>query len=370
MRGTFFPHYWLNMVPWLSIFAGFGMSEIITSSIRQGLPTAVSLAGLLAVIFFFMVAIWADRKYYIFSKDPYGFLRRVWGEPFVRKYKTWEHIGKYIKNKTRPEDKILVCGWTPHILMYSDRTHFTPEPCQYTEDYLDIYNRENPAVLDFLNSIYNFKNFKIVKQKENIFHAGYPEVIVFSEGKVNLEGFEQLAGIKYSLDENAGGYPLFRADLELTDLMSFFENKNGVSHEKDNHLSAKQAELNKAIKGDKWNDAFELLKGLLKMKPSNAEYLLLIGDCMINMGKHRLLSNYYKRLIEKHLVPDKVKLDMLNKLSESFCHQNKYSDAEKALQNVLHFDPNNMTALNNLGVVRFNQNRQREAIDYMPDACI
>ena len=230
MRGTFFPHYWLNMIPWLSIFAGFGLSEVIKSALRLGPPTAVTIAGILAIILLFVDAVCVDRKYYGFFKDPYQFLRKIWGEGFVNAYKGWRQIGEYIKNTTKKDDKILVCGWAPHILMYSDRTHFTPEACQYTEDYLDIYNRENPAVLGFLNLIYNFKNLKVVKQKENIFHAGYPEVIVFSDGKVNVEGFEKLTGIKYSLDENVEGCPLFRADLELTELMSLFQTKNNILH--------------------------------------------------------------------------------------------------------------------------------------------
>jgi len=160
MRGTFFPHYWLNIIPWLAIFSGFGISEIIHNSVRPGPPNAVTFAGILAVILLFLDAICVDRKFYVFSKDPYQFLRKVWGEGLADRYKLWKRIGEYIKNTTKPEDRILICGHAPHILLYSDRTHFTVQDCLYTKDYLEIYNRDNPTYLDFLNSIYKFVEYK------------------------------------------------------------------------------------------------------------------------------------------------------------------------------------------------------------------
>ncbi|MFQ5787576.1 MAG: hypothetical protein ACE5H1_06295, partial [Thermodesulfobacteriota bacterium] len=40
MRKTLFPHYWLNMVPWLAIFVGFGLTEIIIDLSRDEIPSA------------------------------------------------------------------------------------------------------------------------------------------------------------------------------------------------------------------------------------------------------------------------------------------------------------------------------------------
>ena len=155
-------------------------------------------------------------------------------------------------------------------------------------------------------------------------------MIVFAEGSVKIEGFEELTGIKYSLDEKAEGFPIFRADLELTRLMSDIEDKN-----------------------------YHLQKEKL-----NAEQILRIGDNLIHTGKHRLLFNWFKRLIEKHHVPANVTPHLLNKLGESYGIQKRYTDAENMFNKVLQINPDDTTALNNIGVICFTQNKKTEADSY------
>jgi len=327
MRGTFFGHYWLNLVPWLAIFAGFGLSAVIKSSFSLGPNSAGTIAGILAALLLLVYEIRVNKKYYFLSNDPYQFLKRIGIEGLAECYKNWERIGEYIKNTTDPDNKILICGNAPHILLYSERAHLPSQYCLSTEDYFDIYNLENPNFLDFLNSIFRFKNLKIVKQRKNEFHEGYPELIVFAEGEIEIEGFEELTGIKYSLDEDAIGYPIFRADLELTKLMSIFEDK----------------------------------KNALQTECCDAEYLLQIGDTLIDAGKHKLLFNWFNRLIEKQLVPEPVTPQLLNKLGESYNDQNRHTDAENIFKKVLQINPNDATALNNIGVIYFSQNKKTEA---------
>ncbi len=325
MRGTFFPHYWLNMIPWLAIFAGYALGEMGAGFVREGPPGAASLAGVLAIFLLILDAIRVDRKYYSLSKDPYQFLRRIWGEEMVKAYKSWRQIGEYIKKTTRPEDRILICGWVPHILLYSDRTHFTPEPCLYSEDYLDIYHRKNPVIFDFLNSVYHFKNFKIVKQRENIFHTGYPEILVFHHGEADVESFEKLTGMKYSQDENLPGYPLYRADPELSELLSPLEKGNkGTAH-----------------------------------RP--VEDLLKLGEDLIQSGKLKLLIHFYNRLIMKRLVPEEDALRLLNKVGEVYVIQGRYHDAEELFRKLSGIVPHDLTVLNNLGVVCFHLGKREQA---------
>jgi len=330
MRSTFFGHYWLNMVPWLSIFSGFGLAEVIKSSIRFGFESTGTAAGVLSVILLFSDAVRVNKKYYFFSNDPYRFLKKVGIKGLAECYENWKRIGEYIKKTTNAGDKILICGYAPHILLHADRTHFTLQECLNTEDYLTIYNQENPSFLAFLNQIFRFKNFQLVKQRKNEFHNGYPECIAFAEGEIKIEGFEELTGIKYSLDEDAGGYPVFRADLELTEMMSVFEDQK--------HASPIQTAI--------------------------AEHLLKMGDILIDTGKHKLLFNWFKRLIEKQLVPDQVTYNLLNKLGESYCVQNRYAEAETMFKQVLQRNPCDATALNNIGVLCFSQNRKTEADNY------
>lgn len=330
MRGTFFGHYWLNLVPWLAIFAGFGLGALIKSSFSLGPNSAGTIAGILAVLLLLVYEISVNKKYYFLSNDPYQFLKKIGIDGLADCFKNWIRIGEYIKNTTDPDDKILICGNAPHILLNSDRTHLPSQYCLSTEDYFDIYNRKNPNFLDFLNSIFRFKNLRIIKQKENEFHIGYPQVIVFAEGEIKIEGFEELTGIKYSLDENSDGCPLFRADLELTKMMAIFENPENIS----------------------------------QMEPSIVDYLLQMGDVLIDTGKHKLLFNWFKRLIEKQLIPDPVTPQLLNKLGESYSAQNRYTDAENMFNKVLQINPNDATALNNIGVICFNQNKKTEADSY------
>jgi tetratricopeptide (TPR) repeat protein len=358
MRGTFFAHYWLNIIPWLSIFAGFGLNNVIINSIHQETLNGVTIAGIIAIILLIYDAICVDRKYYVFSKDPYQFLRKVWGEGLVSNYKNWTKIGEYIKNMTKPEDGILICGWAPHILMYSDRKHFTPSPCSHMEDYLDIYNRENPVPHDFLNLIYKFKP---VKKRENVFHKGYPEVIIFTEGKVNVEGFERLTGIKYSQDESLK--ILYRADLEITELTSMYEKSNTETLPLEEDINLMKKDLIDSVNKKNWNTAIETTKRLLKKAPKNRELLSILGDCLIKSGNYKLLFGFYNRLIGGKSTSVRMKLELLNKLGVAYCCLNKLGDAETLFKKILEAKPDNPVVLNNLGFVYTNQNKVEEAIE-------
>jgi tetratricopeptide (TPR) repeat protein len=378
MRGTLFPHYWLNMVPWLAIFAGFGLSEIIESSLRVGHLTVFTLIGILVVILLFIDAIRVDKKYYVFSKDPYQFLRKVYGQEVVNGYKLWTQIGEFIKETTKKNDKILVCGWAPHILLYSDRTHFTIENNLYTKDYIDIYNRENPTYLEFLNRIYKFKNFKIIKQRENVFHKGYPEVIVFAEGKADVEGFEKLTGVKYSFEavSRGGLIPVFRADLELTELISLYESPNNAKSSIESDTDLERDELTdntdppEPVRTDNpdWDTALRKAKQLLKADPYNIETLLVLGDCLIGSGNYKLLFSFYNRLMENKAVSSISRLKLLNKLGEAYCNQNKFNEAEELFHKILNLNSNNPTVFNNLGFIYSQQNNNQKASAYFQKA--
>ncbi len=363
MRKTFFPHYWLNLIPWFAIFSGLGLSEVIQCSFRLWPPDAVTIAGMLAVILLFIDAVFVDRKYYVFSRDPYQFLRKIYGEALVNQYKKWSQIGKYIRDTTKSDDKILICGYAPHILLYSDRAHFTAEPCLYTDDYIEIFNRDNPTHLNFLNSIYKFKNFKLVKQKENIFHKGYPKVVVFVEGKVDIKSFEKLTGIKYSIDENMNICPLYRADLELTELMSMYEKTNTDRLPSEESINLKKNDLIGSVNQQDWNTALETTKHLLAKAPQNRELLSILGDCLIKLGNFKLLFGFYNRLIGEKSVSVRMKLELLNKLGVAYCCLNKLNEAETLFKKILGAKPDNPVVLNNLGYVYNKQNKVGEAVE-------
>ena len=363
MRRTYFAHYWLNMIPWLAIFSGFGLSEIIHNVALLWPVNAVTVAGMLAVILLFIDAILVDRKFYVFSKDPYAFLQKVWGQGITNSYKIWKKIGEYIKDTTNQDDKILICGTYPQILLYSNRTHFTTDLCLHTKDYLDIYNRENPTYHHFLNSIYKFKNLKIVKQKENVFHKGHPEVILFGPGEVDIEGFEKLTGIKYHIDENVKGYTLYRADLELTELMSMYGKTNTERLPSEESINLKKNDLINSVNKQDWNTALETTKHLLTKAPQNRELLSILGDCLIKLGNFKLLFGFYNRLIGEKNTSVRLKLELLSKLGVAYCGLNKLNEAEALFKKILGAKPDNPVVLNNLGYVYNKQNKVGEAVE-------
>ncbi|ODS32184.1 MAG: Tetratricopeptide repeat protein [Candidatus Scalindua rubra] len=360
MRGTLFPHYWLYMIPWLVILASYSLGEIVSNLHTGSNLNTLQLSGISAICGVFLFAIIVDYKFYIPHRDPYGFLRKFYGDNFVNaNYKGTIDIGKYIKKTTNPDDKILVCGWAPYIILYSERSSFCPDFCLYAEDYLEIYNKSNPALLDFLNSIFKFNNFKIIKQKENLFKTGFPEIIVFADGKGDIKDFEKLTGIYYSKDEHMRGYPLYRADRELTELMSPYDKTSNV--EKNEEVKLERNESFESSEKQDWNTALKTAKQLLKKDPQNIEHLSILGDCLMGLGNYKLLFRFYNRLIENKIVPTTSRLELLNKLGEAYCSLNKFKDAEALFHKILILNHNNSTVLNNLGFVYSKQNESRKA---------
>lgn len=364
MRGTFFPHYFLNPIPWLSIFAGIGFAEITAEVIEYGLFEGVALASILAISLLAIDAYRVDKIYYAVSNNPYDFLTRVWGKTIANNYKVQAEIGNYIKHSTAPDDKILLCGWAPHILLHAERAHFTDELCLYTEDYLEMFHRKNPSYYRFLERIFSFNQIKNLHYKNNPFHQDHPKVIVFGSGTVNIEGFEHLTGIEYVYDSCAKGYPLFRADSELTDLLSPYKSRYHQSSDSENELNIDPRVVDNWITHESFHEAYTAIKQMLKIHPQHRIFLMQLCDVLIHMKKYDLLFNFVKRVVEKDMISNLLKLSLLNKVAESFSIQNRYVDAEKTIQDILNIDPGNVTALNNLGVVRYHQDKKDEAIGF------
>lgn len=364
MRGTFFPHYWLYMVPWLVILASYSFSNMVSALPTVSSMSVLQLCVIVPTFSLFIYAIYTDYKFYIPYKDPYSLVREFHGNSFViSNYKHPREIGEYIKNTTNPEDKILVCGHAPYIYLYSEKDTFCPDTsnCLYAEDYIEIFTRPNTTFLYFLNSIYKFKNFKIIKPKKNVFKSGFPKIIVFSDGKGDIKDFEKLTNMCYSKDEELGGYPLFRAEVELTELMKLYRTSDDIQTQKMRDTDAQGESISEDVYTSDWGETLRSSKQLLSKDPYNIESLLALGDCLISADKHKLLFCFYKRLIENRIVSSASIMELLNKLGEAYCSQNKFNEAEELFQKTLKLNPNNTNVLNNLGVVYSKQNKIEEA---------
>jgi hypothetical protein len=110
-------HYFILMLPAVSLLAGAGVSSLSRlfsgagpALLRRTIPAA---AAVIAILF----AIYAERDY-LFRMGPMEISRATYGpNPFIEAIE----IGGYIKARTTPDEKIAVLGSEPEIYFYSNR---------------------------------------------------------------------------------------------------------------------------------------------------------------------------------------------------------------------------------------------------------
>ena len=61
------------------------------------------------------------------------------------------------------------------------------------------------------------------------------------------------------------------------------------------------------------------------------------------------------------MVPATSSLELLAKLGEAYCHQDKFNEAEEIFNSILKLKPDNPTVLNNLGFVYSKLNNNKKA---------
>ena len=165
----------------------------------------------------------------------------------------------------------------------------------------------------------------------------------------------------YSKDAQMGGYPLYRAERELTELMSFFENTRNRSIQKTKGVDSNEDGFSENLDPQDWDSALAASKQLLAKDPCRIEHLLTLGECLIGSGNYKLLFRFHNRLIENKLVSITSRLELLAQLGEAYCHQDKFKEAEEIFNNILKLKPDNPTVLNNLGFAYSRQGNNEKA---------
>ena len=89
--------------------------------------------------------------------------------------------------------------------------------------------------------------------------------------------------------------------------------------------------------------------------------MLTLGECLIGSGNYSLLFRFYNRLIEKKMVSTTSRLELLAKIGEAYCHQEKFKEAEEIFNSILILKPANPSVLNNLGFVYSRQDNKNKA---------
>jgi hypothetical protein len=344
MKGTFFGHYWLNIIPWLSIFAGYGLFHIIDSTSFSLSIASTSIAAILAVIVLFLKAIHNDKKYYVISKDSYAFLNKVYGNSAGETYKSWYQVGEYINKITTPEQKVLISGWAPHILLMSDRQHFTKDISLQTIDYQNCFVHDDISTYYFLNDVLGFDILNKVKLHPNPFIKGAPDIIVIAEGKPDISVFEKLSGNKYSLDENLNGYPLFHINKELTELLVPYETFDTIDPIVTDVEKKIWENLDKATQNQDWQSAYYILRGIVKSDPQNINYTLGLVDCLFNLKNYRLFFEFIDRLFGINFFPASCQIKLANRKGSAMAALGNINVAKQIFEQILKVSPNDIEA--------------------------
>lgn len=116
--GYFFrPHYFILAMPVIGLLAGITFASadrIFARSMRAGTARllTISLAGAIAVIQV------VSYRHFLFEMTPTEIVRTLYEtNPFLEA----PAIGQYLRDHTRPEDRIAVLGSEPEMLFYADR---------------------------------------------------------------------------------------------------------------------------------------------------------------------------------------------------------------------------------------------------------
>ncbi len=149
LGGRFFPHYFIQIVPSLAVLGGVGLMDLIRTVRRRGMdflrrPAGVGMAVILALAFLSFVK--ADARYYLQYNGMQISLRQ-YNTPL---FSVTRYIGKYLKDRTEPDDLIYVWGVSPEINFYALRR--SPNP--YLMHTVMFYNLPWDSYKEVLESLH------------------------------------------------------------------------------------------------------------------------------------------------------------------------------------------------------------------------
>jgi hypothetical protein len=347
MRGTFFGHYFLNCVPWLAIPAGAALWSLLAALASPLQLSASQLFAWAVLIYLGWRAYQADRHYYGWSKDEYDFLRRAWGDSMVQVYRSWKNLGEYIKQTTQPEDKILICGWVPQVLLHADRDSFSYEYCLHTKDYYELYSGEDTSIYAYLKQIFKFS---LVGPRPNPFRNSAPAVIVFLEDQPDLEGMQKLSGMIYKPDPQVPEGRLIRLDPVLSKLMKPFAAQPSQSLTPQ-ELQAMRRELQASIGAADWPRTIDGLLRLLASQPGDPELVLLLADALLNNEQGESAVEMLDRLLASGRFSDQASLALFQKMIYLETRTGNIQRARQRVQIMLQRKPGNPQLMEMLRVL-------------------
>lgn len=128
LGSMFWPHYFIQMIPSLSIAAAYGLTKLyIGSKNERPLIKTVSLVSAVILSISMGYGIKTDYKFYI-TYTPDEISRNIYGSDI---FITAKKIAMYVKERTEPSDFVYQNRWDPEIYFLSHRrspTRFIDHP--------------------------------------------------------------------------------------------------------------------------------------------------------------------------------------------------------------------------------------------------
>lgn len=190
LGSMFWPHYFIQMIPSLSLCAAYGTGELfkgLRSRSFVRFPAWVAAALLsISVVY----AIKTDYRFYLVY-DPDEISTQIYGSDIFANSKK---IAEYIKQRSGPSDYIYQNRWDSEIYFLSQRK----SPTKYL-DHPSIH-----AAPDVLKAMEELRNDILYKKPKYIiwYHPREGEIPAYVVGPI--------LNIKYDLETEIGGVKVFR----------------------------------------------------------------------------------------------------------------------------------------------------------------
>ena len=162
MPMKFFPHYFIQMLPYFCILSGVGVALVL----QMRVPWLLMWLVIIFASFGWFVT--KDYSFY-FVDSPEAVSIKKFGMTFVDAVQ----VAEYIKANTAPTDFILQWGFEPEIYFLSDRRSAVPYP---NSTALKVLENVDAGIQDFVNKVTTAKPKYIIIQKEWANYPGYAEL--------------------------------------------------------------------------------------------------------------------------------------------------------------------------------------------------
>ncbi len=373
-RKNFDTCYWLNSMPWAAILSGNHISLLLLYNNPFDIYNFTTISLLLGLIIF---VIGIDYRLY-FTLDPEK--RNRFFDPMkishASFWTTFDKIGEFIQNNTKKNHKIQVFGHAARVYNRADREAFFYSPCfvpfKHKDAGLPTYDR-------FLSEI----------------KTDYPEIIILAghmpafphNPKPYLEDLEVVkkeSGIFYIPRKFIDDFPIFFADTEKSYISAIIKenflnerlktekeriSKLTLDLEKYYKVSSKKQALLYFMKRLKETERYEDIihtfeeienRNSFSFSRTESEFLMLsLGEAQYGTGQKELAEKTFLRIIE--LKPDSC--EAFNNLGVIYFEDRNYNQAINMFKNALVHDPQNPTAIENMGIIlNLPRVAQKEAI--------